>query len=459
LTFSIATSTLAQAKPLQKKLKPNIVLIISDDHAWTDYGFMGHPVVKTPHIDTLADIGLRFDRGYLASPLCRPSLASMVTGRHPANHGITANDVTGGMFAINEKGETVLLQAKREPLDKPVRDRFHNLPSFVRKLTENGYLTHQSGKWWEGSHQDGGFTHGMTEGERHGDKGLTIGRKGMQQIEDFIDHAQKEDKPFFLWYAPFLPHTPHNPPERLLRKYQTDGRVLDVAKYYAMIEWFDETVGELMSMLQARDLSENTVVIYLADNGWAAASTTAGDLPAEQTFEGFAMRSKASPYENGIRTPMLVSWPGVIKPEKLNGFAHSLDLFPTIAAVAGFEAPEDLSGINLLDLDAVTARKTIFGSYHATHNMSVEAPDDTLQYLWVIEGDWKLLLRYKGEDTTKYKIFHAWDTAPYRLYNLKDDPGEKNDIADAYPEKVEQLKNKIESWYPMKERKSLGANE
>lgn len=444
-TCSLATSAFTQSRQIQKESKTNIVLIISDDQAWADYGFMGHPDIKTPHLDRLAANSLRFDRGYVATSLCRPSLASMVTGRFPAENGIMANDVTGGMFVINEKGETVLLRGKREPLDKPVRDRFHQLPSFVRSLTESGYLTHQSGKWWEGSYRDGGFTHGMTEGERHGDKGLTIGREGMQPIEQFIDHALEREKPFFLWYAPFLPHTPHDPPDRLLRKYQKDGRALDVAKYYAMIEWFDETCGDLMGMLRTKGIFEDMVVIYICDNGWTPASTT-GDWPREQAFNGFGMRSKVSPYENGIRTPILVSWPGTVEPERVSSFAHSIDLFPTIAAISGFEVPEDLSGINLLDLEAVRERQTIFGSMHASHNMTVGDPNDTLQYLWCIEDEWKLIVRYQGEDTTEYKILHSWDTAPYRLFNLTDDPGEKNDLAVARPDIVERLRKKIEDW-------------
>ena len=96
----------------------------------------------------------------------------------------------------------------------------------------------------------------MTEGERHGDKGRTIGRGGMQPIEQFVHHQLEERNRFFLWYAPFLPHTPHDPPDRLLRKYQTDGRVLDVAKYYAMIEWFDEIRGNLMGMLRTKGIYE-----------------------------------------------------------------------------------------------------------------------------------------------------------------------------------------------------------
>jgi arylsulfatase A-like enzyme len=420
--------------------RPNIVLLLSDDQAWTDYGFMGHPDIKTPHLDQLASSGLRFDNGYVAVPLCRPSLASMVTGQFPVKHGITGNDIISGVY-----------DDERQKMDQPLQDHFHQLPSFIRMLTSNGYLAHQSGKWWEGSWKDGGFTHGMKEKGRHGSaESLDIGRTGMGPINDFIDHAVEEEKPFFVWYAPFLPHTPHTPPERLLKKYAKDGRSLDVAKYYAMVEWLDETCGQLMNKLDEKGLRENTVVIYICDNGWGATSTTL-DWPRDTAFKEYAMRSKASPYENGTRTPILVSWPGTIEPKTMDGYAHSLDLFPTIAAAAGLEAPDGLPGINLLDEQAVNDRTCIFGSLNASHNITVGDPDSTLQYLWCIEDDWKLLLRCHGEDTTHYKKLHEWDTAPYHLYNLENDPGENNDLAVAHPEIVARLKAKIEAWRPVKQ--------
>ncbi|MDB2681454.1 sulfatase-like hydrolase/transferase [Opitutales bacterium] len=414
--------------------RPNIVLILSDDQAWGDYGFMGHADVQTPHLDRLADSGLRFDHGYVAAPICRPSLASMATGQYSFVHGVTGNDIVSKVY-----------DDARKELEKPLQAKFHQLPSVIKLLTSNGYLAHQSGKWWEGSWQDGGFTHGMTEGERHGDKGLVIGREGLDPISEFIDEAVAGEKPFMLWYAPFLPHTPHNPPQALLEKYQSQGHALDVAKYYAMIEWFDQTCGELFETIESKGLSDNTVYLYICDNGWGAASTTL-DWPRDQAFWEYAMRSKASPYENGTRTPILVSWPGVIEPQRMDGFAHSIDLFPTIAALAGLQAPDGLPGINLLDTAAVAARDTVFGSLHASHNMSLSDPDSTLQYLWCIQGDWKLLLRCHGKDTTNYGKLHEWDTAPFHLYNLKEDPGEKNDLAVAHPEIVARLTAEIAAW-------------
>ncbi|MEO0474735.1 MAG: sulfatase [Planctomycetota bacterium] len=434
--------------------KPNIVLILSDDQAWGDYGFMGHPDIKTPHLDALAERSLLFERGYVTAPLCRPSLASMATGLYPFDHGVTGNDVDGGN--------------NRAALSAKVTERFHTHPSMIKSLVANGYLAHQSGKWWEGSYADGGFTHGMTHGDpkrggRHGDVGLLIGRRpagapresegsdipsSMKPIADFMDLALKEEKPFFLWYAPFLPHTPHNPPKRLLDKYTDDGRAADVAKYYAMCEWFDETCGELVKLVDDRGLTEDTVFLYICDNGWAARSTNAKD-PNQKLWSGFALKSKGSPYENGIRTPMMVSWPGKVKPGRTKDFASAIDLFPTAMAAAGLEAPEGLPGINLMDAEATAARKTMFGVTNAIHNMTPEIPDGDLQYLWAIEGDWKLLIRYSGENKTRYANIHSWDTAPIRLYNLADDPEEKNNLASDRRDKVKELRKKIEAWHPV----------
>ncbi len=417
--------------------KPNIVLIISDDQAWTDYGFMGHEVIQTPNLDKLAERSLLFERGYVASPLCRPSLASIVTGRYPHEHGVTGNDVDGNK--------------NRAALSAEVTAEFHKHPSLVKTLVDNGYLAHQSGKWWEGSYADGGFTHGMTHGDperggRHGDAGLSIGRKGLKPVADFMDHAIREDKPFFVWYAPFLPHTPHNPPRRLLDKYTQDGRSADVAKYYAMCEWFDETCGGLIKLVDDRGLREDTVILYICDNGWAAPSTAA-DHPAQHLWKAYAQRSKSSPYENGIRTPVMVSWPGRIEPSKSEDFVHAIDLFPTVCALAGIVPPENLPGINLMDRKAAASRKTIYGVTHATHNMTPGDSDGTLQYLWCIEGDWKLLLRYAGADTTRYHVLHKWDTPAARLYNLADDPHEQDDLSAKHTDVLERLRAKIEAWH------------
>lgn len=228
---------------------PNIVLIIGDDCAWTDYGFMGHPVVQTPTLDRLSKESLSFRSGYVAAPLCCPSLASILTGLHPHQSGVLGNE---------------------PPPSAGDRTRFYELveqvPTLPRLLGERGYLSFQAGKWWHGNFTHGGFTHGMTLKGRHGGEGLAIGRETMQPIYDFIRTAQGQEKPFFVWYAPMMPHTPHTPPARLLEKYQSQD--IANAAYFGMLEWFDETCGELLEHLDRQGLRDNTIVIYLADNGW-----------------------------------------------------------------------------------------------------------------------------------------------------------------------------------------------
>ena len=416
--------------------RPNVVLIIGDDQAWSDYGFMGHPHVKTPHLDALAREGLVFSRGYVAAPLCRPSLASIVTGRFPQQHGVVGNDVDG--------------HRQRAALDPPVRARFHQWPSLVRTLTEHGYRTHQSGKWWEGSYQDGGFSDGMTHGDptrggRHGDAGLTIGRQGLEPIFTFIEQAAQSETPFFVWYAPFLPHTPHNPPRHLLQHYLDLGLAKDVARYYAMCQWFDETCGALIEFLDKKQLREDTLILTICDNGWAAPSTNAGD-ERQGRWKRYALRSKSSPYENGVRTPILVSWPQQVPPGTSQQLAHAVDIFPTVAAATGIPVPTDLPGINLMDASAVAARKAVFGVCHATHNMTVGNPDDTLQYLWCVDGPWKLIVRHHGKDTTEYHVLHDWDTAELHLFHVGRDPHEQQDVAADHPDVVARLRQAIREW-------------
>ena len=137
---------------------PNIVLILSDDQAWTDYGFMGHEAIKTPHLDKLASRSVVFKRGYLAAPVCRPSLASMVTGLHPFDHGVTGNDLS-----LEASGRA---KERRQELDQPLQDGFYKHPGFIELLRSNGYLAHQSGKWWEGSWKDGGKVPGRMVASR-----------------------------------------------------------------------------------------------------------------------------------------------------------------------------------------------------------------------------------------------------------------------------------------------------
>ncbi len=156
---------------------PNIVMIISDDQSWTDYGFAEHPVIKSPRLDQLAAESAVFPRGYVPTALCRPSLATMITGLYAHQHRITGNDPTPlAGTTLSRKNPAYLSQC-----DALIAN-IDRVPTLPKLLGEKGYISHQSGKWWEGNHRRGGFTAGMTHGDptrggRHGDEGLKIGRR------------------------------------------------------------------------------------------------------------------------------------------------------------------------------------------------------------------------------------------------------------------------------------------
>ena len=425
------------------KKSPNVRYIISDDQAWTDYGFMGHPKIKTPHLDKLNKESVVFERGYVPTALCRPSLLTLATGQYAHKHGVTGNDPSP-KYA---KGE---LYNKRRAQLISYLDKFDTLPEL---LGEKGYLSHQSGKWWEGNHKHGGFTHGMTRGfpqpgGRHGDDGLKIGRTGLQPIEEFVDHAVAEKKPFFLWYGVFLPHTPHNPPERLLKPYRDMGLPLPIAKYYAMCTWFDETCGQLVDILEKRNLRDDTLIVYVTDNGWIQ----------NPKRNGYAPRSKQTPYEGGIRTPIMFSWPnGDLKNGKRPDVVSSIDLFPTVLAATGARVPEGLPGLNLMDSlkeEKSVKRKGIFGETFAHDVTDIENPEASLVFRWTIEGKWKLLLTYDGE-VNRYKSTHPRTEKRPQLFNLLKDPKEEKNLAGQNPEVVARLAAKIGKWWPVKERKVL----
>jgi uncharacterized sulfatase len=417
--LGMAYEALAEAAP------PNIVFIVSDDHAWTDYSFAKHPHIQTPALDKLASESLLFRRGYVPASLCRASLATILTGLYPHQHQITSNDppLPAGKTGAAANKDAGFLAARQEMIAN-----IDKSPTLPRMLAERGYLSFQTGKWWEGDYKRGGFTHGMSLGGRHGDQGLEIGRKTMQPMYDFVDRAVAGKKPFFLWYAPMLPHSPHTPPERLLAKYREVAPTLEIAKYWACVEWFDETCGELLKFLEDRKLRENTLVVYLADNGWIQ------DPQADR----YAPKSKQSQYDGGLRTPIMLRWPGKIEPRVSAELASSIDLAPTTLAAAGLKPTDQMQGLNLLDTSAVKSRERLFGECFEHNAVDIRKPATSLKYRWCIEGYWKLIV----PNPARIK------NGAVELYDLKSDPHEERNLASEKPEIVAQLQKQIDTWWP-----------
>ncbi|MFN7627937.1 MAG: sulfatase-like hydrolase/transferase, partial [Pirellula sp.] len=348
---------------------PNILMIVSDDQAWTDYSFMGHPHIKTPNIDRLARESITFRRGYVPSSLCCPSLATILTGRYPHQHKITSNDpplvpgLSGKSFY-----ESDAFRTGRQRMNEHMRQ----VPTLPRRLSEHGYVSLQTGKWWQGHYSEGGFTHGMTRGQRHGDDGLKIGRETLKPIEDFIDEAMNDKKPWMVWYAPLLPHDPHTPPKEYLDRMRPLAPTEHVAKYWAMVEWFDSTVGQLLDSLDRRGLSENTIVVYVTDNGWIQ----------DPNSTRYAPKSKQSPYDGGVRTPIMMRWPGHWSARESQDLAHSIDLVPTLLTAIGAKIPEGLQGIDLSDEERTRQRSAVYGECFTHNANNLEEPRENLRWRW-----------------------------------------------------------------------------
>jgi arylsulfatase A-like enzyme len=444
------TWLLSLACALAATSQPNIVYIISDDHAWTDYGFMGHPQIETPHLDKLAARSAVFPRGYVPTALCRPALATFATGLYAHQSLISGNDPARP--AGGAKGKAKAASPAYNALRSQMIDIFYRETPIVKRLADLGYLSYQSGKWWEGDPKRAGFTECMTKGfpnpnGRHGDAGLKIGREGMQPVLDFVDSAVKLEKPFFLWYAPMMPHSPHTPPDALFQKYKAKGITSDhVARYYAMVEWFDQTCGQLMDHLNAKGLTHNTLILYLADNGWIQ----------DPESPGYAPKSKQSANEGGTRQPIMFSWPGVIQPGKRGDqLCSSIDMVPTALAAAGAAIPEHLPGLNLLPAlksGAATTRTEVHGETFAHDVANLERPEDSLVFRWVIDGKWKLLLSY--DNALEGKATQHETQGP-QLFDLLADPHENSNLAQQNPEKVKLLSDKLQAWWAVTQRRAL----
>jgi arylsulfatase A-like enzyme len=429
LLFALAVcSSTAQARD-QRDRPPNVVLIVADDMAFTDYGFMGHAQIRTPRLDRLASQSLVYSRGYVTTSLCAPSLASILTGRYPHQHKITSNDPP---LPSGTSSKAAALQPSFLAQRERLTTFFDDMQTLPRVLNAQGFLSFQAGKWWGGSFRHGGFTHGMTHGDpnrggRHGDLGLSIGRTGMEPVFDFINLARAREAPFFLWYAPMMPHQPHNPPKRLLAHYRSQTPSLAVAKYWAMCEWFDETCGQLLDFLDTRQLAGNTLVIVLADNGWIQ----------DPTADRYATRSKQSPYDGGVRTPILIRWPGKVIPRSSETPVSAIDLAPTILKAIGLNPPPDLDGINLLDERAVASRPAIFGEIFTHNAVDIDVPASSLRYRWVISGGWKLI----APDRRNVR------DGVIELFDLDHDPGETRNLARQHPDKSADLERRLDAWW------------
>lgn len=419
---------------------PNVVLIVSDDQTYTDFGFMGNSQVLTPAIDRLASQSACYVNGYVPSSVCRPSLVSILTGLYPHQHGIYFNHPPPGFAALTRspeigKNEFDALRSKAAVL-------IRNVPTLPRRLAASGYRCLQTGKYWEGHWRNAGFTEGMTTAEPspnakygnktlangevvahgNGDHGLIIGRETMQPIYDFIDDCG--ETPFMVWYAPFLPHTPHDSPEKYFALYRNKAEIPEhQVPYYAAISQFDETVERLVQFLDERRLARNTIFAFVVDNGWTA--DAARYRPSSREWD-HTKRSKRAPFDSGLRTPILFRWDGQIQPGPREAPVSSIDILPTLLAATGLQRPSDqFPGRNLwpdvTGEDSLDPDRPVFGEIYPGDASALGHPERDIAHRWIRKGRFKLITTHKHGRRSAWGDYLDGDA----LYDLFADPKEE----------------------------------
>ena len=434
-----AAAGLAQAQP-----KPlNFVFILADDLGWADLGCYGADLHETPNLDRLAGEGVRFTHAFSASPVCSPTRASIMTGKHPARLGITI----WSEGAITPTRNRMLLPAESRP-ELPLEEI-----TIAERFKDLGYLTASIGKWHLGGATHYPETQGFDiniggtlwgapptffwpyRGTLDANKeiryvpGMEGGKPGEYLTDRLTDEALRVmrsagDRPFFLYLAHHSVHTPIEAKRDVVERYQAkvaaDMRHRN-ASYAAMVESLDESVGRVVAEINRLNIADRTVVIFTSDNGGYI-----NPFKGEPVTTNAPLRSgKGSLYEGGIRVPLLVKWPGLTNPGGVcREPVYSADLFPTLTG-----EPESTDGITLRGLlkdpRSRISRDELY--FHYPHYYPTTTPVSAVR-----TRDWKLLYYYEHDRT--------------ELYRIGSDESETTDIALSQTGRVTLMRQQLEHW-------------
>lgn len=445
------------ANRVQAIEKPNFVFFLVDDMGWSDLGCFGSTFHETPHVDALARSGMKFTNGYAACPVCSPTRASIMTGRHPVRVNIT--DWIPGMSA----------DRAYNPRFQQIEDR-DNLAlkevTIAEALKDNGYSTFFAGKWHLGDvghlptdqgfdFNIGGHHRGSPPGGYYApfknpflpdqEPGEYLTERLTAESLKFLDSQGQE--PFLLYLSYYNIHTPIQPYQKRVEHYESKRRSRfpgaspdptrerrgasrprqDNAALASMVAAVDDSVGAILGRLEALDMDDNTVVMFFSDNGGLCTTRTAGpgcNLPLRS--------GKGWLYEGGIREPMIVRAPGVTQPQtSCHVPVSSTDFFPTMLELASLPLKPEWhtdgeSLVPMLRGEADVSHGPLYWHYPHYHG-STWTPGAAVR-----DGDWKLIELYEFGET--------------ELYNIRKDIGETKNLAESHPEKLAELRQKLTAW-------------
>ena len=430
--FAVAVLTNSQAGIVEAAergaaARPNIVYIVADDLGWKDVGFHGSDI-KTPHIDRLAQEGARLEQFYV-QPMCTPTRAALMTGRYPFRYGLQTLVIpTPGKYGL-PTDEWLLPQALKEAGYRTVMVGKWHLGHADRKYwpRQRGFDYHYGAVLGEIDY----FTHSSMKVRDWYRNNQPVNEEGyVTQLlgKDAVARINENDPktPLFLYLAFTAPHAPYQAPKQYLDQYEN---IADPTRraYAAMITSMDDEIGKVVAALDKKKMRENTLIVFMSDNGGNVSAMFSGDvdvsklkLPAEN---GPYRGGKGMLYEGGTRVAALANWPGHIKAGEVKELIHVVDMFPTLAGLAGANAKKEkpVDGLNVWS--AISEGK----------------PSPRQEVVYNIEpfrgglrrGDWKLVWRTPLPSAIE-------------LYNIAEDPSEKTNLADKNPQKVAELQKRIE---------------
>ncbi len=422
---------------------PNIVLILVDDLGWKDLHTFGSTFYQTPNIDKLADRGILFTNAYASAANCAPSRACLFSGMYPQRHGIYT-------VGSSERGKKELRKLIPTSNTTVLHDSITTIAEVLKKA---GYKTASIGKWHIGEDPlTQGFDlnvggshlgHPKSYFSPYKNKALSDGVDGEYLTERLTNEAirfieKNKSNKFFLYLPYFTVHSPLQAKKELVEKYKeiegNEGQNNPV--YAAMIEAMDQNVGRIIKTLDSLELAENTLLIFTSDNG--GVFNTSSQQPLKY--------GKGSYYEGGIRVPLIVSWPGKIKPKAKSEIPVSnIDFYPSLLEVIGIDKPDsvELDGQSLLPLfygnNSFDAERPLFWHFPIyLQSVSFQNKDGRDRYFRTRPGS---VVRIG-----KWKLHEYFEDGTIELYDLSNDPGENNNLAEGNPEIVNKLYQSLLEW-------------
>ena len=408
--------------------KPNIVHIVADDLGWKDVGFNGCADIKTPNLDALAATGARFTQFYV-QPMCTPTRACLMTGRYPLRYGLQTIVIPGPAGYGLDTGEWLMPQCLKEAGYKTaIIGKWHlghaDLKYWPRQRGFDYQYGAMIGELDYYTHSDAGVLDWFRNNKPVREKGYTtqlIGNDAVKYINE-----QDPDKPFYLYLAFNAPHTPYQAPKEYVDRYP--GIADPTRRTYAgMVACLDDEIGRVVAALDKKGLRDNTLILFHSDNGGTKNAMFAGQMADLSKTKipcdnGPYRDGKGALFEGGCRVAGCANWPGHIKAGNVDGIMHAVDIYPTLAALAG------ASTAKCKPLDGVNVWETI----------SEGNPSPRTEVVYNVEpfrgavrqGDWKL-------------IWRTLIPASAELYNLAEDPFEKNNVAAAHPDKVAAMQERL----------------